>query len=78
MTYINPEIAGWIHPTEEEWKRELGTENWVLGRRTQRRVERYGANAVFLSDKRYAQLKAKIIASRPHCEHCGQLLPTKD
>lgn len=37
----------------EALRKEIGTSNWVVHRRTRRIVEKYGEDAVCLSHKRY-------------------------
>lgn len=73
---IDPETAGWVHPTADEIAAYLGSSNWVhAARRSPRLVERYGADVVVITPQRYQRMKREIIARRPHCPHCGQLWP---
>jgi len=58
-----------------DWLKQHVGDNWVLARRTNRIIEKYGSDVITLSRKQYAKLEQEYRATAPHncvCAFCGK------
>lgn len=52
------------HPTSDEMSKAIGSKNWVIARRSERIVRRYGDDVVCLTSKQYEDAEQKAWAAR--------------
>ena len=60
----------YAHPTADEMRAAIGGKNWVIARRTESIVRRYGKDVICVSPQDYAKAEAKAIANRGWARPC--------